>query len=68
MIAQIDAAPPEKRPPNWEVTKARMALSAPEIGELAPDFTLPLLDGEGTVTRAQYPKGKPLVLIFGSYT
>lgn len=67
MIAQIDASPPDKRPPSWELTKARMARRPPAFGELAPDFTLPLLDGD-TVTRSQCHKDKPLVLIFGSFT
>ncbi len=67
MIAQIDASPPDKRPPSWELTKARMARRPPAFGEFAPDFTLPLLDGD-TVTRSQCHKDKPLVLIFGSFT
>lgn len=67
MIAEIDASPPDKRPPSWELTKARMARRPPAFGELAPDFTLPLLDGD-TITRSQCHKDKPLVLIFGSFT
>lgn len=67
MIAQMDGMPPDKRPPSWELTKARMARRPPAFGELAPDFTLPLLDGD-TVTRSQCHKDKPLVLIFGSFT
>lgn len=68
MIAQMDAAPADKRPPNWEVTKARMARRAPQFGEIAPEFTLPLLGGAGTITRSQCHRDKPLVLIFGSFT
>jgi len=68
MIAQMDAAPPERRPPNWDVTKARMSRQAPQFGEMAPDFTLPLLEGGETVTRSQVHRGKPLVLVFGSFT
>lgn len=67
MIAQIDASPPDKRPPSWELTKARMARRPPAFGEFAPDFTLPLLVGD-TVTRSLCHKDKPLVLIFGSFT
>jgi hypothetical protein len=36
-------------------------------GDVAPDFTLPSADGNGTITLSQF-RGKPLVLIFGSYT
>jgi hypothetical protein len=39
-----------------------------QVGDLAPDFTLPLLQSDRTVTLgAEYPL-KPVVLIFGSYT
>ena len=36
-------------------------------GARAPDFTLPLYDGQGEVTLSQL-RGKPVVLVFGSYT
>jgi hypothetical protein len=39
-----------------------------QVGDRAPDFTLPLLHGDRAVTlSAEYPQ-KPVVLIFGSYT
>ena len=66
--AQVDQAPPEKQPPDWEETKALMARKAPAIGEPAPDFTLPRLDGDGEITRSKLPPGKPQVLVFGSFT
>ena len=38
------------------------------VGDPAPDFTLPQLHGDRTVTlSAEYPQ-TPVVLIFGSYT
>ena len=67
-IAKTDAAPPEKRPPNWENTKRLMARSAPAVGTQAPDFTLPTLEGSGQITRTAYQGSQPLVLIFGSFT
>jgi hypothetical protein len=67
-IASMDGAPVEKRPKNWEETKSLMARSVPEVGQLAPDFSLPSLDGAGTITRSAYQSGRPLVLIFGSFT
>ena len=40
---------------------------APEVGKDAPDFTLKTLDGAKEVTLSKL-RGKPVVLIFGSYT
>lgn len=37
-------------------------------GDMAPDFTLPLLDHSGSVTLSTYRGNRPVVLIFGSYT
>jgi hypothetical protein len=68
MIAQVDQAPLEKRPPNWEVTKALMTRHAPEVGSIAPDFTLTTADGKSTVTRSKFQADRPLVLVFGSFT
>ena len=67
-IAQVDQSPPEKRPPNWEHTKKLMARRPPAVGELAPDFSLPTLDGSATVHRTTYQRSRPLVLVFGSFT
>jgi hypothetical protein len=36
-------------------------------GQLAPDFTLPTSDRTGSVTLSSH-RGRPVVLIFGSYT
>jgi len=68
MIASMDAAPPEKRPPNWDKTRALMMRPAPQVGEPAPDFTLKTRDGSGTITRSTYQAGRALVLVFGSFT
>jgi hypothetical protein len=67
-IDQMDKAPPEKRVPNWEQTKALMSRVAPKVGEQAPDFSLPTLDGKETVKLSQHKGGKPVVLVFGSFT
>ena len=67
-IREMDKAPADERPPQWEQTKALMARKPPAVGDLAPDFTLKSLDGEKSVTRSKLPPGKPQVLIFGSYT
>jgi len=67
-IAEGDRAPREKRPPNWERTKALMARPAPAVGALAPDFTLKTVDGSTAITRSKFYSDRPLVLVFGSFT
>jgi hypothetical protein len=39
-----------------------------QVGDRAPDFTLPLLHSDRTVTLSEEYRQKPVVLIFGSYT
>ena len=44
---------------------------APNVGDPAPDFTLPYLPGstnQGTVTLSDHFGKRPVALIFGSYT
>jgi hypothetical protein len=41
--------------------------AGPNYGDKAPDLTLPTLDGKETVTLSSR-RGKPVVLIFGSFT
>lgn len=67
-IQHINNMQPEERPKDWEKTLALMARRAPGVGEVAPDFTLDLLDGSTAVTRSAFQENRPLVLIFGSYT
>jgi Ca2+-binding EF-hand superfamily protein len=40
----------------------------PALDSLAPDFTLPLHQGNGTITLSHSRGNKPVVLIFGSFT
>ena len=67
-IAKMDRAPAEQRPKNWEQTKSLMARFAPKVGQVAPNFSLPTRDGTERVTLASHQSGRPLVLIFGSFT
>ncbi len=67
MIRRMDRSPADQRPPNWEHTRALMTRTPPGIGEVAPDFTLKTRDGAATLTRSTFD-GRPLVLIFGSFT
>jgi hypothetical protein len=39
-----------------------------QVGDRAPDFTLPDLRGERRVTLSDEYRHKPVVLVFGSYT
>jgi hypothetical protein len=39
-----------------------------KIGDRAPDFTLPDLDGQRRVTLSDEYRQRPVVLVFGSYT
>lgn len=39
-----------------------------KVGDAAPDFTLPLLDGKSKVTLSSFRDKQPVVLIFASYT
>ncbi len=39
-----------------------------QVGDSAPDFTLPRSDGDGDVTLADFKGKKPVVLVFGSIT
>ena len=40
----------------------------PDVGEMAPDFTLPTHDGTRALSLRQFRGKKPVVLVFGSFT
>ena len=42
--------------------------SGPQVGDIAPDFTLPIHDGTGNVTLSDSFGKRPVVLVFGSFT
>jgi len=67
-IEEMEKAPPEQRPRDWDRTRNLMSRTAPRVGDPAPDFMLPLADGNGIITRSTYQGNRPLFLIFGSYT
>jgi hypothetical protein len=39
-----------------------------QVGDMAPDFTLPVLHGETVVKLSDEYRRRPVVLVFGSYT
>ncbi len=47
---------------------ARREEHAPKLGDEAPEFQLPVLDGKGATVRLSELRGQPVALIFGSYT
>ena len=68
MIAHVDAMPAEKRPAEWDRTRALMLREAPEVGSPAPDFTLKRMKSDEIVTLSEYRPDQPKVLVFASYT
>ncbi len=58
---------PEKFAQIQEAMKKREE-HAPKVGDEAPDFELPLLRGGGEKVRLSDLRGRPVALIFGSYT
>lgn len=67
-VNYMQTAPEDRRPIDWENTLRLMSRTPPAVGDIAPDFTLDMLDGERAVTRSVFQEDRPLVLIFGSYT
>jgi len=67
-IARVDNSPPDRRPKGWENIKLLMSRTAPAPGEIAPDFTLPVLEGTNEINRVAHQGDRPLVLIFASFT
>ncbi len=57
---------------RWERIRIEMEAReerAPNVGEMAPDFELPVLgDREQTVRLSDFRDKRPVALIFGSYT
>lgn len=39
-----------------------------KVGETAPDFSLPTVDGKARVQLSSFREKEPVVLVFGSYT
>lgn len=54
--------PPGVDPAHLHFTDATVG-----VGDVAPDFELPGLTGDGTLSLADF-RGAPLVLVFGSHT
>lgn len=61
---------PGSRPGEVVAPAAREEFDEPtlEVGDAAPDFTLPREDGKGDITLSSFKGEKPVVLVFGSIT
>ena len=71
----VGAPPPKNDGPSM-ITLMQGLLSGelgsffegPDIGQRAPDFTLPTQDGKKRIRLSQYRGVKPVVIVFGSFT
>lgn len=63
--ADLDA-PPEA-PSFVDPAHLHFARAQVQIGDIAPDFVLTRMDGGGTMSLSSL-RGKPVVLVFGSFT
>jgi len=67
-ISKMDSLPPDQQLPNWATTRELMMRQPPNLGEMAPDFTLKSKDGDATTRLSQFRGDRPVVLVFGSWT
>jgi cytochrome oxidase Cu insertion factor (SCO1/SenC/PrrC family) len=58
----------EERMAQIRAAMAKREARAPKVGDVAPDFVLPVLHGDGRTVRLSELRGRPVALIFGSYT
>lgn len=63
----VPADPLSMLPPEVDRSWVHFAPPKVEVGARAPDFTLPTPDGRTLLSRSTF-EGRPLVLVFGSYT
>jgi len=64
----VESKPLDQRPKDWTHTLALMERTAPQVSDVAPDFTLESYRGQQALTRSAVQGARPQVLIFGSYT
>jgi len=53
---------------NTPPAKGERKKDSLKVGDIAPDFALPFLKGNGEAKLSAYKGKLPVVLIFGSYT
>jgi hypothetical protein len=68
IIDAADQATPAARPPRGGLPDLQ-GVALPKVGDLAPDFDLPMLGmKDKTVKLSSFRGDKPVALVFGSYT
>jgi hypothetical protein len=66
-MPHADPDAPPQAPPNVDPAHLHFARSQVQVGDAAPDFTLARVAGAGDVTLSAL-RGRPVVLVFGSFT
>lgn len=64
-VRDRDEAP--QAPESVDPAHLHFARAQVGVGDLAPDFELTRIDGDGVVSLASL-RGRPVVLVFGSFT
>lgn len=67
-VATINRPPPPYVPPEVLANIKAAHARSPQVGQLAPEFSLTTAEGSGRVSLASLHEKKPVVLVFGSYT
>ncbi len=73
VVSGCASSGPPRLPPGIDPAHVHFWEPAVGVGDPAPDFTLPRADGSGDLTLSSLGAsagtgGRPVVLIFGSYT
>jgi hypothetical protein len=66
-MSQADGGHMQRVRRDWDA-RLEAEARAPEAGDPAPNFDLALLNGDGQRVRLSALRGRPVGLIFGSYT
>lgn len=67
--ADFAAPTPPARARAAAPRRAQQAAKLPQVGDLAPDFDLPMLGMKGATVKLSSLRGdRPVALVFGSYT
>jgi hypothetical protein len=66
-VSGMDPDGPPPIPPGIDAAHLHFTRTQVQAGDVAPDFTLPRTDGSGDLTLSSL-RGRPVVLVFGSFT
>ena len=67
-VATLSAQQTQPGEINTPPARAERHADKLKVGDVAPDFTLPMVKGKGEVNLSGFRDKKPVVLIFASYT